>query len=123
MLNSVCGLDLPERAVPVADYKSDADILVAGAVAVDLNCHHIATQDEAPQPCTSNPARITQSIGGVGYNVSLAAHLASSKTRVRFSSMVGNDMRRVSTPHTFKCCSIRMLVRHNTCPSTMEVAA
>lgn len=92
MLNSVCGLDLPERAVPVADYKSDADILVAGAVAVDLNCHHIATQDEAPQPCTSNPARITQSIGGVGYNVSLAAHLASSKTRVRFSSMVGNDI-------------------------------
>ncbi|PFH61228.1 hypothetical protein XA68_17926 [Ophiocordyceps unilateralis] len=91
--SSVCGLGAPKRTAPVADTK--ADIFVAGAVAVDLSCHHISTPgsgDDAPRPCTSNPARITQSIGGVGYNVSLAAHLASREARVRFCSMVGDDV-------------------------------
>lgn len=75
---------------------SKADVLVAGAVAVDLSCDYTGTASKpgqaAPQPYTSNPARISQSIGGVGHNVALAAHLASSRSRVRLCSVVGDDV-------------------------------
>ncbi|UNI14789.1 hypothetical protein JDV02_001385 [Purpureocillium takamizusanense] len=71
-----------------------AEILVAGAVAVDLSCDFKSTRagETAPQPHTSNPAQISQSIGGVGHNVALAAHLASKQARVQFCSMVGDDV-------------------------------
>ncbi|RDA88153.1 hypothetical protein CP532_6769 [Ophiocordyceps camponoti-leonardi (nom. inval.)] len=88
--SSDCGIDLPDRTVAKVD--ANADVLVAGAVAVDLSCDPVNVADGAPRPCTSNPARITQSIGGVGYNVALAAHLVSKKTRVRFCSMVADDV-------------------------------
>lgn len=39
---------------------------------------------------TSNPARITQSLGGVGHNVARAASLTGGS--VRFCSAVGNDL-------------------------------
>ncbi|RDA91756.1 hypothetical protein CP533_4787 [Ophiocordyceps camponoti-saundersi (nom. inval.)] len=88
--SSDCGIDLPKQTVAKVD--ANADVLVAGAVAVDLSCDPANVVDGAPRPCTSNPARITQSIGGVGYNVALAAHLASRNTRVRFCSMVADDV-------------------------------
>ncbi|KAJ6446056.1 hypothetical protein O9K51_00823 [Purpureocillium lavendulum] len=74
--------------------QSKADILVAGAVAVDLSCDFTSTRagETSPQPHTSNPARISQSIGGVGHNVALAAHLASKQAHVQFCSMVGDDV-------------------------------
>ncbi|KAK5990643.1 Pseudouridine-metabolizing bifunctional protein C1861.05 [Cladobotryum mycophilum] len=81
----------PGRA-SAADSK--ADILVAGSVAVDLSCDYSSPKsgDIAPKTHTSNPASITQSIGGVGHNVALAAHLASRQVRVKFCSMVGDDI-------------------------------
>jgi pseudouridine-5'-phosphate glycosidase/pseudouridine kinase len=71
-----------------------ADILVAGSVAVDLSCDYTSLSggDGQPKAHTSNPASISQSIGGVGHNVALAAHRASRQAQVKFSSMVGDDM-------------------------------
>lgn len=81
-----------EEAASVPDVK--ADLLVAGGVAVDLSCDYTkpSSGDLSPQLHTSNPASISQSVGGVGHNVALAAHLASRHTRVKFSSMVGDDL-------------------------------
>ncbi|KAJ2907042.1 Pseudouridine-metabolizing bifunctional protein [Zalerion maritima] len=78
--------------------RNKADILVAGSVAVDLSCDYAgenvagSTEMILPHLHTSNPATITQSIGGVGYNVALAAHLVSQETRVRLCSLVGDDI-------------------------------
>jgi pseudouridine-5'-phosphate glycosidase/pseudouridine kinase len=74
--------------------RTPADILVAGSVAVDLSCDYTHTT-AAPDPAmhTSNPASIRQSIGGVGHNVALAAHLAGGpRLRVRLCSLVGDDL-------------------------------
>lgn len=73
---------------------TQADIIVAGSVAIDLSCDYSTPKggDVVPRSHTSNPASITQSIGGVGHNVALAAHLASRQARVKFCSMVGDDM-------------------------------
>ncbi|KAI9157993.1 Pseudouridine-metabolizing bifunctional protein [Paramyrothecium foliicola] len=68
-----------------------ADIVVAGSVAVDLTCDHDSAKDHEdtdPHLYTSNPGIISRSIGGVGRNVALAAHRASSGTGVRFCSMI-----------------------------------
>jgi pseudouridine-5'-phosphate glycosidase/pseudouridine kinase len=46
----------------------------------------------APQAHTSNPAQISQSIGGVGHNVALAAHSVSKHASVKFCSLVGDDV-------------------------------
>ncbi|ETS87001.1 hypothetical protein PFICI_00829 [Pestalotiopsis fici W106-1] len=72
-----------------------ADIMVAGSVAIDLNCDYAgpgSANDPAPHLKTSNPSRISQSIGGVGRNVALAAHRVSGDMKVRLCSMVGNDI-------------------------------
>jgi pseudouridylate synthase / pseudouridine kinase len=70
-------------------------VLVAGSVAVDLNCDYnseTAMVDPSPQLHTSNPARVDQSIGGVGHNVALAVHRANRDTKVVLCSMVGDDL-------------------------------
>lgn len=72
-----------------------ADIMVAGSVAIDLSCDYAgpnSASDPAPHLKTSNPSRISQSIGGVGRNVALAAHRVSGDMNVRLCSMVGNDI-------------------------------
>ncbi|KAI5466127.1 Indigoidine synthase A like protein-domain-containing protein [Mariannaea sp. PMI_226] len=73
---------------------SKADILVAGSVAIDLSCDYSAPKsgNMSPATQTSNPACISQSIGGVGHNVALAAHLVSQQARVRLCSMIGDDV-------------------------------
>ncbi|ODA79609.1 hypothetical protein RJ55_05203 [Drechmeria coniospora] len=83
----------PSPRRTAADAKK-ADILVAGAVAVDLSCDFAGTApgETVPRSHTSNPARIRQSVGGVGHNVALACHLASRDARVQFCSMVGDDV-------------------------------
>ncbi|ROT36825.1 hypothetical protein SODALDRAFT_345501 [Sodiomyces alkalinus F11] len=73
-----------------------ADILVAGSVAVDLSCDyhplaHSKAKGKAPQLETSNPAAISQTVGGVGHNVALAAHRVSQDSRVRLCSLIGDD--------------------------------
>ncbi|KAF7550719.1 hypothetical protein G7046_g7927 [Stylonectria norvegica] len=73
---------------------SKADILVAGSVALDLSCDFVTPKSGEVSPAlhTSNPSVISQSIGGVGHNVALAAHSVSRHARVRLCSMVGDDV-------------------------------
>ncbi|KAK8056904.1 hypothetical protein PG993_002131, partial [Apiospora rasikravindrae] len=75
--------------------NKEAHVIVAGSVAVDLSCNYTgpdATTNVSPHLHTSNPAQISQSIGGVGRNVALAAHRVSGSMGVRLCSMVGNDV-------------------------------
>ncbi|RDW85171.1 hypothetical protein BP6252_02761 [Coleophoma cylindrospora] len=80
--------------------QSHADVIVVGSVAVDLSCDYNTTREPAsgsatqftPQMHTSNRATISQSIGGVGFNVALATSLASGgKLAVSLKSMVADD--------------------------------
>lgn len=70
------------------------DLLVAGAVANDTICDYIPPikSDASINPTlqTSNPATISQSAGGVGRNVAVAAH--SAGVRVALASAVANDI-------------------------------
>ncbi|KAL2127112.1 hypothetical protein VTI74DRAFT_11312 [Chaetomium olivicolor] len=74
------------------------DILVAGSVALDLNCDYAggiapgSGKTASPALHTSNPATISQSVGGVGHNIALAAHRVSEEGKVRLCSMVGDDI-------------------------------
>ncbi|KAJ5102797.1 Pseudouridine-5'-phosphate glycosidase [Penicillium argentinense] len=71
-----------------------ADVLVAGSLAIDLSCDYTPFGSErvqvAPLPHTSNPAVISQSLGGVGHNVALAASYIGSE--VLFCSAVADDL-------------------------------
>ncbi|KAK7418965.1 hypothetical protein QQZ08_011044 [Neonectria magnoliae] len=84
----------PKQADSASERESKADILVAGSVAIDLSCDYSTPKsgDVSPVLNTSNPACISQSIGGVGHNVALAAHLVSQQARVRLCSLVGDDI-------------------------------
>ncbi|KAM3426561.1 hypothetical protein NHJ13734_009386 [Beauveria thailandica] len=79
---------------PAPALSPVSNILVAGSVAVDLSCDYSSstTGITTPQSHVSNPSRISQSIGGVGRNVAVAAHLASGGSGVQFCSMVGDDV-------------------------------
>ncbi|KAJ3580244.1 hypothetical protein NPX13_g319 [Xylaria arbuscula] len=85
----------PIQKVTTTKVMSQADILVAGSVAVDLSCDYTSgntVDDPIPQLHTSNPSNISQSIGGVGRNVALAAHRANKNIKVCLCSMVGRDL-------------------------------
>ncbi|KAK0731741.1 Indigoidine synthase A like protein-domain-containing protein [Lasiosphaeris hirsuta] len=77
---------------------STADILVAGSVALDLSCDYSGGvaigggKAVSPALHVSNPAAISQSVGGVGHNVALAAHLVSDEGKAKLCSMVGDDI-------------------------------
>lgn len=80
-----------------ANPEEQPNVFVAGSLAVDLSCDYIdrsgpTTADRASEPAlhTSNPARITQSLGGVGSNVARAARLMGAN--VRLLSAVGDDL-------------------------------
>jgi pseudouridylate synthase / pseudouridine kinase len=84
-----------DGSLPKPIPKSEVDILVAGSVAVDLSCDYAPLQPKASASLvshTSNPALITQAIGGVGHNVATAAHLVGSGTTVRLCSFVAKDL-------------------------------
>lgn len=92
---------------PLAPYKATSpsaatvppkavDILVAGSVAVDTSCNYTPfdkSADASPLPHTSNPAAISRAVGGVGFNVALAAHLTcgANSRSVRLCTLVGTD--------------------------------
>ncbi|KAF2028752.1 hypothetical protein EK21DRAFT_69098 [Setomelanomma holmii] len=75
------------------DSPVAADIIVAGALAVDFSCDYApfttSTSQVAPLPHTSNPAVINQSLGGVAHNIAKAAHLLGGS--VHLHSAVGDD--------------------------------
>ena len=87
---------LTPRPEPSVTLKPS--VFVAGSLAIDLSCDY-ALQDQnraaggatlKPALHTSNPAVITQALGGVGSNVARAAHLTGAD--VRLCSAVGDDL-------------------------------
>ncbi|KAI9685060.1 MAG: hypothetical protein M1822_005452 [Bathelium mastoideum] len=70
-----------------------ADIVVAGAIAMDYACDYMPLRGSSspvyPEPLTSNPARINQSVGGVARNIAVAAHYLGSQ--VLFCGARGED--------------------------------
>jgi pseudouridine-5'-phosphate glycosidase/pseudouridine kinase len=75
--------------------KQEVSVVVAGSIAVDLSCDYKpfdASSEISPVPHTSNPAVISQSIGGVGNNVATAAHLVSPSSSVRLCSLIADDL-------------------------------
>ena len=83
--------------VIIASSEQKPSVFVAGSLAVDLACDYTpikahGTSEIASKPSlhTSNPARITQSLGGVGSNVARAAHLMGAQ--IRLCSVVGDDL-------------------------------
>lgn len=69
------------------------NVFVAGSLAVDLACDFnpkTASPLQSPELKTSNPAKIAQSLGGVGHNVARAAHLMGAT--VRLCSAIGDDL-------------------------------
>ena len=83
--NLVCTAVLP---------PSKVDVIVAGSLAIDLSCDYIRPPTESlssqPQLHTSNPASITQTLGGVGQNVATALHYLNSS--IRLCSSVADDV-------------------------------
>ncbi|KAF2834855.1 IdgA domain protein [Patellaria atrata CBS 101060] len=77
----------------IPEMQSPVDILVAGALAIDFSCDFTplpGRPSTSPILHTSNPARITQTLGGVGHNVAKALNLLGSS--VRLCSAVGDDL-------------------------------
>ena len=74
--------------------KVEIELLVAGAVANDTICDYIPAPASSarisPALHTSNPSNISQSAGGVGRNVAVAAHFAGAK--VGLASAVADDI-------------------------------
>lgn len=70
-----------------------ADVFVAGSLAIDLSCDFSPPENissaSPPQLQTSNPARISQGLGGVGQNIATAIQFLG--TRAQFCSAVGDD--------------------------------
>lgn len=76
-----------------APLENKASVFVAGSLAVDLACDFnpkSGSSLQSPEMNTSNPAKIMQSLGGVGHNVARAAHLMGAN--VRLCSAVGDDL-------------------------------
>ncbi|EFE43769.1 hypothetical protein TRV_01446 [Trichophyton verrucosum HKI 0517] len=74
--------------------QEEPELLVAGSLAVDLACDYTplsnGTSDGSPKLQISNPSVITQTLGGVGHNVALAASYMGSS--VMFCSVVADDI-------------------------------
>lgn len=73
---------------------SHPDIIVAGALAVDFSCDYAPFPNSSsplePIPHTSNPAIVSQTLGGVAHNIAKAAHLLGASVELR--SAVGPDL-------------------------------
>ncbi|KAK4892370.1 hypothetical protein LTR27_009204 [Elasticomyces elasticus] len=69
------------------------NVFVAGSLNVDLSCDfspRSSSSDHSPELKTSNPATISQSLGGVAHNIARAAHLMGAN--VQLCSAVGDDL-------------------------------
>ena len=99
------GVSLPSSIQRLSNDTGDSnsnlaspeiDVLVAGSLAIDLSCDYVpivqrvsSELGSSPVAGTSNPAIISQSLGGVGQN--LATGLFYLGTSVSLCSAVGND--------------------------------
>jgi pseudouridylate synthase / pseudouridine kinase len=86
---------LPSSAT-AKEPADKVDIVVAGSIALDINCDYYpssttsSSHNISPQLETSNPASISQSLGGVGFNITTATHLLGAS--VRILTAVGSDI-------------------------------
>ena len=85
----------PTTILPASEQVlKQADVLVAGSLAIDITCQHVEGPGEASsqilRPGTSNPAIMSQSLGGVGQNIATALH--SVGTPVKLCSLVADDL-------------------------------
>ncbi|KAL9051768.1 MAG: hypothetical protein Q9162_005820 [Coniocarpon cinnabarinum] len=75
------------------NISSDFNVLVAGSIAVDTACDYQplsnAQDRRSPQNHTSNPADISQTVGGTAFNIARAASLIGAKAKL--CTMVAND--------------------------------
>lgn len=73
--------------------ERQADVFVAGSLAIDLACDFVPVKGQnsstSPKLRTSNPARLSQSLGGVGQNLATAIHYLG--TAVQLCSVIGDD--------------------------------
>lgn len=69
------------------------DILVIGSLVSDISCTFVRRPEEAedarPREGSSNPAKITQCVGGVAHNIALATHYGGGQ--VLLVSVIAND--------------------------------
>ena len=89
-------LSMSSEPLPSPDSSqvlASTDVISAGSLAIDLACDYKpecqSIEMQAPQLATSNPALITQSLGGVGQNIARAMHYLG--TSVRLCCAVGED--------------------------------
>ncbi|EEH19301.2 hypothetical protein PABG_01620 [Paracoccidioides brasiliensis Pb03] len=78
---------------PAQGVADKTNVLVAGSLAIDLACDYTPlskTGGDTPALHTSNPSVISQSLGGVGHNVALAASYVGSP--VLLCSIVADDL-------------------------------
>ncbi|RDL29950.1 Uncharacterized protein BP5553_10577 [Venustampulla echinocandica] len=91
----------------INQHMPNADIIVFGSIAMDISCDYIPRAvntidestsvptgpmtDAAPHMKTSNIGTIAETVGGVGHNVTLAAHLVAGELTVRLCSLVATD--------------------------------
>lgn len=91
---SVATINESTSSLEASSGTYSTDVVVAGAVAFDLSCNPVHPNRHLnsvePQIHTSNPAVITQSLGGVGQNVATALHYL--KVSVRLCSMIADDV-------------------------------
>lgn len=73
-------------------HSESADVVVAGALALDLSCDFDGNSESSKSPLlqTSNPATITQTLGGVGQNIATTLHYLG--TSVHLCSIVADDI-------------------------------
>ncbi|MCJ1397640.1 hypothetical protein MMC11_000836 [Xylographa trunciseda] len=86
-------LNNDKTTVPIQNQQQ-ADVIVAGSLAVDTTCNYNPDRESktkvgSPDMHTSNPAIITQSLGGVGQNVASALNYLGIP--VQFCSAVAAD--------------------------------
>ncbi|PVH95631.1 hypothetical protein DM02DRAFT_617785 [Periconia macrospinosa] len=86
---------LGDTSPPSISTKVDtADVVVAGALAVDFSCDYAPFTDTSspvdPAFHTSNPAIINQTLGGVAHNIAKAAQFLGAS--VQLHSAVGDDL-------------------------------
>lgn len=100
------------RSFISGDNRTDqGDIMIAGSLAIDLSCNFTPIQGRQtsamaqPQLHTSNPAKITSSLGGVGYNITRAAGLLHSS--VSLCSVVADDVSGRAALETLQNLSLR----------------
>ncbi|MCJ1281806.1 hypothetical protein MMC26_001129 [Xylographa opegraphella] len=83
-----------DKSSALLQSQQQAEVFVAGSLAVDTNCNYNPDRKSRntsgnPDMHTSNPAIITQSLGGVGQNVASALHYLGKPPQ--FCSAVAAD--------------------------------